>query len=255
MARPLQWGIIAPPFSTDIVGDGFVDPHTIRNCWRALTGSFRQSVFGHLGGYKDVNDAARLGDDPAIRWVVGGWAVAKLAMSASQMRHFETEFLAADENLTALADPSRQWVDLLHAQYPPKAIVLDMDSRVSPTHGDQERAACNGHIACTCYRPPFVFNQICDLEWCSLLSGNVHSADGWRSVLEPIVIRNRDKVERCFFRGEAAFNVAGAAVKATVLLESGFIRGMSDLTNSSFPNFPANTRLIVTPPITGLLTI
>ena len=38
-----------------------------------------------------------------------------------------------------------------------------------------------------------------------LRPGNVHSADGWRSVLEPIVIRYRDKVKRRFFRGDAAF--------------------------------------------------
>jgi len=33
-----------------------------------MTGQFRQSVFGRLGGYEDVNDAGRLGRDPAMRW-------------------------------------------------------------------------------------------------------------------------------------------------------------------------------------------
>ena len=42
---------------------------------------------------------------------------------------------------------------------PPRGIVLDMDSSVSPTYGDQEGTACNGHFACTCYHPLFVFNQ------------------------------------------------------------------------------------------------
>jgi len=32
----------------------------------------RQSVFGRLAGYEDVNDAERLCRDPAMRWVVGG---------------------------------------------------------------------------------------------------------------------------------------------------------------------------------------
>jgi len=35
-----------------------------------MTGQFRQSVFGRLGGYDDVNDADRLGRDPAMRWIV-----------------------------------------------------------------------------------------------------------------------------------------------------------------------------------------
>jgi len=47
----------------------------------------------------------------------------------------------------------------------------------------------NGHYACTCYHPLFVFNQFGDLERCALRPGNVHSADGWKGVLEPDVAR------------------------------------------------------------------
>ena len=43
---------------------------------------------------------------------------------------------------------------------PPKSIVLDMDSSESPTYGAQEGSAYNGHFACTCYHPLFVFNQL-----------------------------------------------------------------------------------------------
>jgi Transposase DDE domain group 1 len=56
--------------------------------------------------------------------------------------------------------------------------VLDMDSSVSPTHGEQESSVWNGHYACTCYHPLFVFNQFGDLERCALRPGNVHSAEG-----------------------------------------------------------------------------
>ena len=38
-----------------------------------------------------------------------------------------------------------------------------------------------------------------------LRNGNVASADGWRSVLEPVVRRYRDVDLRRFFRGDAAF--------------------------------------------------
>src|SRR5438552_805170 len=58
---------------------------------------------------------------------------------------------------------------------------LGLDSSVSPTHGEQENSAWNGHYACTCYHPLFVFNQFGDLERCALRPGNVHSADGWES--------------------------------------------------------------------------
>src|SRR6516164_4308900 len=39
---------------------------------------------------------------------------------------------------------------------PPKIIVLDMDSSESPTYGEQEGSAYNGHFGCTCYHPLFV---------------------------------------------------------------------------------------------------
>ena len=190
---------------TDMVGDELVDPRTGKNGRHALVGLLRQSVFGRLAGYEDVNDADRLGRDPAMRWIVGGRAVAKAAASTSQMGRFETEFLAVEENFGSLADLSGRWIDRVQARHPPKAIVLDMDSSVSPTHGDQEGSAYNGHFACTCYHPLFVFNQFGDLERCVLRPGNVHSADGWRGVLEPVVARYRTSELRRYFRGDAAF--------------------------------------------------
>ena len=69
-----------------------------------LTGLFRQSVFGRLAGYEDVNDADRLALDPVMRQVVGGRAVDAQAASASQMGRFETEMLAMSENREALSD-------------------------------------------------------------------------------------------------------------------------------------------------------
>lgn len=64
-----------------------------------------------------------------------------------------------------------------------------MDSSVSETHGEQEGTAYNGHFACMCYHPLFLFNQFGDLERYALQPGNVHSADGWKEVLEPVIAR------------------------------------------------------------------
>jgi hypothetical protein len=86
------------------------------------------------------------------------------------MGRFETEHLASDENSAALADLSGIWIDRVHERRPPKMIILDMDSSVSPTHGEQEGATYNGHFGCTCYHLLFLFNQFGDLERCSLAS-------------------------------------------------------------------------------------
>jgi len=190
---------------TDVAGGLFQDSRTSKNGWHGMTGLFRQSVFGRLGGYEDVNDADRLGRDPAMRWIVGGHAVTKQAASTSQMGRFETEYLASDENFSALTDLTGIWIDRVHDPRPPKMIILDMDSSVSPTHGDQQGTAYNGHFGCTCYHPLFLFNQFGDLERCSLRPGNVHSADDWEGVLKPVVVRYKGRKVRLYFRGDAAF--------------------------------------------------
>jgi len=80
-----------------------------------------------------------------------------------------------------------------------------ISSVAPPTYGEQEGSAYNGHFDCTCYHPLFVFNQFGDVERCALRCGNVHSADGWHAVLEPVVARYRGTVKRLYFRGDAAF--------------------------------------------------
>jgi hypothetical protein len=162
-----------------VAGQHLVDSRTGRNGRHDLVGMLRQSVFGRLAGYEDVNDADRLGRDPAMRWIVGGKAVERDAASTSQMGRFETEWLASEENLAALTGLSGQWIDAVHGRRSPRSIVLDMDSSVSPTHGDLERSA--------------------------LRPGNVHSADGWKDVLEPVVARYRERDVRRYFRADAAF--------------------------------------------------
>ena len=73
---------------TEMAGQVLADSRTGRNNRHSLSAQFRQSVFGRLAGYEDVNDADRLGHDPAMRWIVGGRAATKEATSTSQMGRF-----------------------------------------------------------------------------------------------------------------------------------------------------------------------
>jgi hypothetical protein len=54
------------------------------------------------------------------------------------MGRFETNWLAKPENLATLNDLSGHWINRVAKRRSCKRIVLDMDSSVSPTHGDQE---------------------------------------------------------------------------------------------------------------------
>lgn len=118
------------------------------------------------------------------------------------MGRFETHWLATEKNLSALVDLSDQWIDRVHDRRPPRGILLDMDSSVSPTHGEQENSVWNGHYDCTCYHPLFVFNQFGDL-----------------------VARYQGKVLRIYFRADAGFanpevyeHLEGEGIKYTIRL-------------------------------------
>jgi len=70
---------------TEMAIERLADARTGRNGRHALVSLLRQSVFGRLAGYEDVNDAERLRHDPAMRWIVGGKAAHGCAASPSQM--------------------------------------------------------------------------------------------------------------------------------------------------------------------------
>jgi hypothetical protein len=52
---------------TELAGAALSDSRRGKNTRHVLSGLLRQSVFGRLAGYEDVNDADRLARDPAMR--------------------------------------------------------------------------------------------------------------------------------------------------------------------------------------------
>ena len=176
-----------------------------RNVQHEMVPLLRQSVYSRLAGYEDTNDAIRLARDPAMQAVVGRRALEKQAASTNTLSRFETEVLVTEDNLRGLGQLNAEWVDHAMARTRHRRIILDMDSSESPVHGEQEGATYNGHFETVCYHPLFLFNEFGDCEGAMLRPGNVHSAERWREVLEPIVERYKKRGIRLLFRADAAF--------------------------------------------------
>ena len=171
---------------TEIAEDYLQESRTGRNILHHLVPLLRQSIYSRLAGYDDTNDAVRLSQDPAMRVIVGWQGSERKGASTSEMGRFETEFLTQEGNRQALARMNTRWVERAMAHTLHQRVILDMDSSESPVHGQQEGAAYNGHFECVCYHPLFLFNQFGDCEGAKLRSGNVHSADDWQEVLDPV---------------------------------------------------------------------
>ena len=193
----------------DLAAQSLRDTRRGQNTIHTLAGLPRQSIFGRLAGYPDVNDADRLSRDPVMRQIAGVRAVDGQAASTSQMARFETDVPTSARNCAALAELSGQWIDAMHDAHPPSWITLDMDGSVSPTHGDREGKAWNGHFGCKCHHPLFAFNRFSELERRALRKGNFHSADGWKEALAPVIAHHKTRDLTRLFRAVAAFALPG----------------------------------------------
>ena len=140
-----------------------------------------------------------------MRRITGKKIDKKNAASANTMGRFETRMLSVKDN----SKPFRKSMANGWNEHWRRPLIDEsfwiMDSSASPVHGEQEDSAYNGHFGCTCYHPLFCFNQFGDCEGAMLRPGNVHSADRWNELLEPIVARYEKKKVRKYFRGDAAF--------------------------------------------------
>jgi len=201
--RELDEALGLTKMADDLLGDSRLGS----NKQHGILPLLRQSIYSRLAGYEDVNDAERLSVDPAMRHVVGGRAAMadKRAASTSEVGRFETEIINTSSNLKKLMDLSGEWIDKVHQRKPPKELILDLDSSVGETYGQQEGSAYNGHFECNCYHPLFLFNQDGDLERAMLRRGNHASAKFWRRVLLPVIERYRNLDIPKLFRGDAAF--------------------------------------------------
>jgi hypothetical protein len=189
----------------ELVDRHLSDSRRGKNIQLPLADLLRQSIYSRLAGYADVNDAARLAQDPTFRLIGSRKIWERGAALTSRLQSFETEVLTQEENLAGLAALNRELVARAEAIDSPRRVVLDMDSTEIPVYGEQEQSAYNGHFESTCYHPLLLFNREGDCLAAKLRPGNVHSAEGWEELLLPEIARQQRLDREVVFRADAAF--------------------------------------------------
>src|SRR5712692_825656 len=175
-----------------------------KNVQLPLSDLLRQSIYSRLAGYEDVNEAARLSQDPTFRLIGSRKVWERGAALTSRLQSFETEVLTQEANLAGLATLNRELISKAEAIDPPRRVVLDMDSTEVPVYGEQEQSAYNGHFESTCYHPLLLFNREGDCLAAKLRPGNVYSAAGWEELLLPEIERQQRQGKEVVFRADAA---------------------------------------------------
>ena len=189
----------------DLVAEHLSDARRGKNTQLPLVDLFRQSIYSHVAGYEDVNDAERLSQDPAFRLIGSEKVWDRGVALTSRLQTFETEMLAEEENFAGLARINRALIGKVEALDSAQRVVLDMDSTEIPVYGEQENSAYNGHFESTCYHPLLLFNREGDCLAAKLRPGNVHSAEDWEELLLPEIEQQQKLGKEVVFRADAAF--------------------------------------------------
>jgi len=153
----------------------------------------RQRVFTIALGYADCNDAARIGDDLAVKLACGRSPAADQGLASQPtLSRFERD--RSGRELVGAARALERTVldDLRRRHKRPRRITIDLDSSVDPTHGQQPFTFFNGYYDSWCYLPLLGFLSVDDdpeqhLFFARLRPGTARDVRCVRSLLRRIV--------------------------------------------------------------------
>lgn len=158
----------------------------------------RQRLYGIACGYPDGNDAARLGEDPIQKLLVGRDPLTGATLASQPtLSRFENAPRRAD--LYRMSEALAECVIERHRKRlgrGVKCITIDLDPTDDPTHGAQQLTFFNGHYDTWCYLPMagFVtFNKEAEpYLFCYVLrAGNAPAKQGAIGILDRMIERLR----------------------------------------------------------------
>jgi hypothetical protein len=177
-----------------------------------------QRIYSIACGYPDANDAARLGDDPIHKMLIGRDPADGTPL-ASQPTLSRFENTVSRTDLLRLGYVLLEQVLTRHrrrlGRRRVRRITLDLDVSHDPTHGGQQLSFFHGHYDTYCYLPLFgflTFNEEAEQYLCAALlrPGNVPDKHGTVPLLERLLpaIRKEFPKARILVRLDGGFRAA-----------------------------------------------
>ena len=140
-----------------------------------------------------------------MRVVVGWQGSDRSAARTNAMSRFETETLTQEDNLKGLALMNPQWVELGHGSHSTPASDSGHGQFGESSAWSAGRSRLQRALRVCLLSSPLSVQPVWGLRRSDATTGNVHSADGWQELLEPVVKGYQKKGLRLLFRGDAAF--------------------------------------------------
>jgi len=140
---------------TERLANGIVDARQSGKIEHTIGELVRQRLYAIACGYPDGNDAARLGEDPIQKLMVGRDPIEGATLASQPtLSRFENSVRRAD--LYRMGETLAECVIERHRQRLGRGvrhITIDLDPTDDPTHGAQQLTFFNAHYDTWCYLP------------------------------------------------------------------------------------------------------
>ena len=178
-----------------------------KNTLHRLDGLFRQSVFGRLAGYEDVNDADHLPLDPVMRQM---WVAVLLTRQRPRPadRSVRDRDAGPSRELGSAGRPERPMDRPVSRPQRVEVYCAGYGQFGQPDPWRSGRGLLEWAFRLYLLPPKLLVQPVRHAGTLHLRHGNVHSADRWWDALDPVIVRYADRdLGGRFFRNDAAYAI------------------------------------------------
>lgn len=164
----------------------------------------RQKLYQIIAGYAEDDAADQLTVDPVFTQIIGTDTLASQPSLSRFFGRFDPS------SIEQIINANQELIDKVHQTRNSKALIFDLDSTHSDTHGDQEFTAYNAHYGTVGFHPLVAFDGVTgDFLKAKLRPGNVYTSNGVVDFIQPLIEHYNEKFPETipFLRGDSGFAV------------------------------------------------